>query len=249
MIKVKKILLIFPFLIGIPCIAHAEGMLQPDDLVGFSFLLVSMGCLAATAFFFLERNTVAQGWKTSITVAGIVTGIAFIHSVYLRNIWLSTGDSPVIYKYIEWLITMPLLMIQFYLILSAVKKTSSIIFWKLLIATLIMVSGGYAGEAGYILPFLGFIVWMTCWIYILYEIFSGDSGKIVSRSSNENLIAVFGTLRMIITIGWAVYPLGYVFGYLTGGLDSNTLNIIYNFADFINKIAFGIIIWIAAKQQ
>ena len=234
---------------GISGNAHAEAMLQPDDFVGFSFLIISMGCLAATAFFFLESNTVAQGWKTSVTVAGIITGIAFMHSVYMRNLWLSTGDSPIVYKYIEWLITMPLLMVQFYLILSAVKRTSTIIFWKLLIGTLIMVLGGYAGEAGYILPFLGFIIWMVGWIYILYEIFSGDAGKIVSRSSNENLIVAFGTLRMIITIGWAVYPLGYVFGYLTGGLDSNALNIIYNFADFINKIAFGIVIWAAAKQH
>jgi len=247
--KLKIILLIFLYLMGISGNAHAEAMLQPDDFVGFSFLIISMGCLAATAFFFLESNTVAQGWKTSVTVAGIITGIAFIHSVYMRNLWLSTGDSPIVYKYIEWLITMPLLMVQFYLILSAVKRTSTIIFWKLLIGTLIMVLGGYAGEAGYILPFLGFIIWMVGWIYILYEIFSGDAGKIVSRSSNENLIVAFGTLRMIITIGWAVYPLGYVFGYLTGGLDSNTLNIIYNFADFINKIAFGIVIWAAAKQH
>ena len=172
---------------GISGNAHAEAMLQPDDFVGFSFLIISMGCLAATAFFFLESNTVAQGWKTSVTVAGIITGIAFIHSVYMRNLWLSTGDSPIVYKYIEWLITMPLLMVQFYLILSAVKRTSTIIFWKLLIGTLIMVLGGYAGEAGYILPFLGFIIWMVGWIYILYEIFSGDAGKIVSRSSNENL--------------------------------------------------------------
>ena len=112
---------------GISGNAHAEAMLQPDDFVGFSFLIISMGCLAATAFFFLESNTVAQGWKTSVTVAGIITGIAFIHSVYMRNLWLSTGDSPVVYKYIEWLITMPLLMVQFYLILSAVKRTSIII--------------------------------------------------------------------------------------------------------------------------
>ena len=54
------------------------------------------------------------------------------------------------------------------------------------------------------------------------------------------------TMRMIITIGWAIYPLGYVFGYLTGGVDSNTLNAIYNFADLINKIAFGLIIWSCA---
>ena len=51
---------------------------------------------------------------------------------------------------------------------------------------------------------------------------------------------------MIVTVGWAIYPLGYVFGYLTGGIDANSLNVIYNLADFINKIAFGLVIWAAA---
>ncbi len=53
---------------------------------------------------------------------------------------------------------------------------------------------------------------------------------------------------MIVTIGWAIYPLGYIFGYLigTGVIDANSLNIIYNLADFVNKIAFGLIIWSCA---
>ena len=248
--KVKIIVVALAGLIGISNSANAEiAVLQPDDFVGFTFWLVSMSCLATTVFLFLERGSIAPGWKTSITVAGIVTGIAFIHSMYMRNIWASTDDSPIIYRYIDWLITMPLLAIQFYLVLSAVRKVSSTIFWKLFIGTLILVCGGYAGEAGYILPFLGFIIWMTGWIYILYEIFSGEAGKLVSKSTNKALVTAFETMRMIITIGWAVYPLGYVFGYLTGGLDSNTLNIIYNFADFINKIAFSLVIWVAATAN
>ena len=166
--------------------------------------------------------------------------------MYVRSVWVTTGDSPIIYKYIDWLITMPLLALQFYLILSAVKKTSSTIFWKLLIGTLAMVFGGYAGEAGYILPFLGFVIWMTGWIYILYEIFSGEAGKLVEKSTNKAFVTAFETMRMIVTIGWAIYPLGYVFGYLTGGVDSNTLNVIYNLTDLINKIAFGLVIWTAA---
>ena len=51
---------------------------------------------------------------------------------------------------------------------------------------------------------------------------------------------------MIVTVGWAIYPLGYIFGYLIYGVDANSLNIIYNLADFINKIAFGLVIWAAA---
>ena len=137
-------------------------------------------------------------------------------------------------------------MIEFYLILAAVKKVSGGIFWRLLIGSLVMLIGGYLGEAGYIPAMLGFVVGIAGWIYILYEVFSGEAGKIASKSGNKGLVTAFGAMRMIVTIGWAIYPLGYIFGYLTGGIDANSLNVIYNLADFVNKIAFGLIIWSCA---
>jgi len=169
--------------------------------------------------------------------------------MYMRAVWVETGDTPTVYRYIDWLITVPLQMIEFYLILSAVRKVDSGIFWRLLVGSLVMLIGGYAGEAGYINSFLGFVIGMAGWIYILYEIFSGEAGKLAAKSGNKSLVTAFGALRMIVTIGWAIYPLGYVFGYLTGGVDANSLNIIYNIADFVNKIAFGLVIWAAAMQN
>ena len=230
-------------LIGITGVANAATtMLAQDDFVGISFWIISMGMLAATAFFFMERGTVAPGWKTSVTVAGLVTGIAFIHYMYMRDVWVTTGDSPTVYRYIDWLITVPLQMIEFYLILAAVRKANSGMFWRLLI-------GGYLGEAGYINATLGFVIGMAGWIYILYEIFSGEAGKAAAKSGNKALVTAFGAMRMIVTVGWAIYPLGYIFGYLTGGVDADSLNVIYNLADFINKIAFGLVIWAAAVSS
>jgi bacteriorhodopsin len=248
--KLKLFALATVALMGLSGAANAEtAMLASDDFVGISFWLVSMGCLAATAFFFLERGSVAAQWRTSITVAGLVTGIAFIHYMYMREVWITTGDSPTVYRYIDWLITVPLLMLEFYFVLSAVKKVPGAVFWRLLIGSLVMLIGGYAGEAGYINAMLGFVIGMAGWVYILYEVFSGDAGKIAAKSGNKALVTAFGAMRMIVTVGWAVYPLGYIFGYLTGGVDANSLNIIYNAADFLNKIAFGLIIWAAAMQS
>ena len=248
--KLKLFALTAVALIGITGVANAAtAMLAQDDFVGISFWVISMGMLAATAFFFMERGTVAPGWKTSVTVAGLVTGIAFIHYMYMRDVWVTTGDSPTVYRYIDWLITVPLQMIEFYLILVAVRKASSGIFWRLLIGSLVMLIGGYLGEAGYINATLGFIIGMAGWVYILYEIFSGEAGKAASKSGNKALVTAFGAMRMIVTVGWAIYPLGYVFGYLTGGVDANSLNVVYNLADFINKIAFGLVIWAAAVSS
>ena len=223
--KLKLFALTAVALMGASGVANAETvLLASDDFVGISFWLVSMACLAATVFFFLERSSVPAGWRVSITVAGLVTGI-------------------------DWLITVPLLMLEFYFVLSAVNKADSGIFWRLMLGTLVMLVGGYLGEAGYINATLGFIIGMAGWVYILYEVFSGEAGKRAAKSGNKALVTAFGAMRMIVTVGWAIYPLGYIFGYLTGGVDASSLNVIYNAADFLNKIAFGLIIWAAAMSQ
>jgi bacteriorhodopsin len=247
--KLKLFALAAVALIGLSGAANAEtALLASDDFVGISFWLVSMVMLASTAFFFLEAGNVSAAWRTSIIVSGLVTGIAFVHYVYMRDVWVMTGESPTVYRYIDWLITVPLLMIEFYLVLAAVGKANSGMFWRLLIGTVVMLVGGYLGEAGYINATLGFVIGMAGWFYILYEVFSGEAGKAAAKSGNKALVTAFGAMRMIVTVGWAIYPLGYVFGYLTGGVDANSLNVIYNIADLLNKTAFGLIIWAAAVQ-
>ncbi len=247
--KLKLFALTVVALMGVTGVANADAMLAQDDFVGISFWVISMGMLAATAFFFMETGNVASGWRTSVIVAGLVTGIAFIHYMYMREVWVTTGDSPTVYRYIDWLITVPLQMVEFYLILSAVGKANSGMFWRLLLGSVVMLVGGYLGEAGYINSTLGFIIGMAGWVYILYEVFSGEAGKAAAKSGNKALVTAFGAMRMIVTVGWAIYPLGYVFGYLTGGVDAETLNVVYNLADFVNKIAFGLVIWAAATSS
>ena len=245
--RIIKTLVLALVLFGVTTAANAAtSFLATDDFVGISFWLISMGMLAATAFFFMEQANVSTQWRKSVNVAGLITGVAFINYMYMRGVWVETGDTPTVYRYIDWLITVPLQLVEFYLILSAVRKVDSSIFWRLLIGSLVMLVGGYLGEAGFINATLGFIIGMAGWIYILYEIFSGDAGKAAAKSGNKALVTAFGGLRMIVTIGWAIYPLGYIFGYLIGGVDANTLNVIYNLADFVNKIAFGLVIWSCA---
>ena len=227
----------------------ATVLLQTNDSVGITFWIVSMGMLAGAVFFFLERNTVTVAWRASITVAGLVCLIAFVHYIYIRNIWVTTGNVSTVHRYIDWLITIPMQTIEFYLILAAVRKVSNSIFWRFLIASLTMLIGGYLGEAGYVQVFVSFIILIAGWIYILFELFSGEAGRMASKSGNRPLSNAFASMRMIVAIGWVIYPLGYLLGHLSGGTDPNTLNVIYNLADFVNKLAFGLVIWAAAMQN
>jgi len=233
--------------------AYAETLvLKSTDFVGISFWLISMALVASTAFFFLERDRVSAKWKTSLTVSGLVTLIAAVHYFYMRDVWVATGTSPTVFRYIDWLITVPLLMIEFYLILQAIAKVPVGVFWRLMIGTLVMLVGGYLGEAGYMAVWPAFIIGMVGWAYILYEIFAGEASKINAEQAPANVQSAFNLMRWIVTIGWAIYPIGYFFGYLTGAspeASANALNIIYNLADVLNKIAFGVIIWSVAVSE
>merc|ERR1712194_564312 len=101
-------------------------------------------------------------------------------------------------------ITVPLQMIEFYLILSAVQPDLSLgIFWRLLIGTVVMLAFGDMGEAHMV---------------------------------NQYVKSSFNTMRLIVTAGWCIYPLGYFFGYLMGAVNDDALNLVYNLADFVNKI-------------
>ncbi|MFQ3227317.1 MAG: bacteriorhodopsin, partial [Porticoccaceae bacterium] len=210
------------------------------------FWLISMALVAATVFFFIERDRVAGKWKTSLTVSGLVTLIAAVHYFYMRDVWVSTGTSPTEFRYIDWLLTVPLLMIEFYLVLSAVTKVPSGVFTRLLVGSVAMLVFGYMGETGMMNVTLAFVLAMLSWGVILWEIFKGEASQINAGLSNANVQKAYKWMLICVSIGWSIYPIGYAIGYLGGGADPAMLNIVYNLADFVNKIAFGVIIWSAA---
>ena len=224
-------------------------VLLATDYVGISFWLATGIMLASTLFFFFERQDVIAKWKTSLTVAGLVTGIAFWHYLYMRGMWVETGAAPTVFRYIDWLITVPLQIVEFYLIIAAVAVIRANVFWRLLTASVVMLVGGYLGETGLWSTTLGFGVGFIAWLYIIYEIFFGETAAANSDSGNAASQAAFNRIKWIVTIGWAIYPLGYVLGYFGGMENMGALNIIYNIADLVNKTAFGLAIWAAAKAD
>merc|ERR1712154_747471 len=127
----------------------------------------------------MESVNVGNHWKTSLNVGALVTLVAAVHYFYMREFWIIVHGSPILYRYIDWSITVPLQMIEFYLILSAVQKNiSAAMFWRLLGGTVLMLAAGYMGEAGFCHPWAGFIAGMAGWGYILYEIFQGEAGRV-----------------------------------------------------------------------
>merc|ERR1712187_509598 len=212
-----------------------KGFLDPNDPVALSFWIISIAMVPATVFFLMESMAVGSHWKTSLNVGALVTLVAAVHYFYMGEYWVQLGSSPIVY-----------------LILSAVQPNiDGGMFWRLLLGTVAMLVAGYCGEAGFVNAWAGFMVGMAGWAFILYEIFAGEANKVAQDADkiSENVRTSFNTMRIIVSAGWCIYPLGYFFGYLMGSVDASTLNLIYNIADVINKIAFCLAIWHSAKKD
>merc|ERR1711920_198838 len=123
-----------------------KGFLDPNDPVAISFWIISIAMVAATFFFLMESMSVGLHWKTSMNVGALVTLVAAVHYFYMREFWVQIGSSPIVYRYIDWSITVPLQMVEFYLILSAVQPSIGAgMFWRLLVGTIVMLAAGYCG--------------------------------------------------------------------------------------------------------
>ena len=221
-------------------------VLSSADVVGGSLWMLSLAMTGAAFFFFAEKRKAPVAWQTSITLVGVVMVISAIHYYYLKEMWIATGKAPIIFRYVDWALSRPIQVVIFYIMLGAVATLPPALFWRLLVGALVTVVGEFLGAAGFMSPTLGFLIGMVGWLYILGELYLGEASTASAECGNERADMAFRSLRLIVTIGWAIYPLGYFMQYIGGGVDVNTLNIIYNLMDFLNKLIFGLIVYKAA---
>ena len=226
--------------------------MNPQDYVGFTFFIGSMAMLAATVFFFLEMGNVQGKWKTSILISGLICFIAAVHYFYMRDYWAQNAESPTFFRYVDWILTVPLMCVEFYLILKAFGAKMDLL-WKMIAYSVWMLVFGYLGETAFrdqsaiwgAVSTLGYIG-------IFYEVWFGSAKKLSQGSNDPILQKAFNTLAWFIFAGWAIYPIGYMTidgGLLSGVLPGESLDIIYNIGDAKNKIAFGLVIYSLAVSS
>lgn len=223
--------------------------IQTGDVVGFTFFIGSMAMLAGTVFFFAERRSVSEKWRLSLTVSGLITGIAAVHYYYMRDYYMTVGSSPTEFRYIDWILTVPLMCVEFYLLTKPYGAKGSTLF-GLIAASVGMLVTGYIGEA--VQPdatILWGVISTIFYLWIVYEVFAGSVAKLAKSSNNAALNQAMFLLKIFITLGWSVYPIGYMTmpGNLLDGLGN--IDVIYNLADAINKVGFGLVIYYVATNS
>jgi sensory rhodopsin len=229
--------------------------IDAGNYVAFTFFVGTMAMMAASVFFFFEMNNVNKRWRTSILVSGLITFIAAVHYYYMRGYNLDTGSSPIFFRYVDWILTVPLMCVEFYLI---TKKAGAKIglLWQLIFASLVMLVTGYLGEAIYgseKQSWIWGLVSGIAYFYIVYLVWFGEVAKLAMNAGAAVAKAV-KTLGWFVLVGWAIYPIGYIAG-TAGGLfgmrvfEGLSMDIVYNIGDAINKIGFGLVIYALAQAD
>ena len=231
-----------------------------NNYVAFTFFVGTMAMMAAAVFFFMETGSTAPQWRTSVLVSGLITFIAAVHYYYMRGYNLDTGESPTFFRYVDWLLTVPLMCVEFYLITKKVGAKVSLL-WKLIFASVVMLVTGYIGEAIHPEDSVSWVWGLAsglAYFYIVYLVWFGDVAKLASASTPAVTSAV-KTLGWFVLVGWAIYPLGYILG-TRGGLFGmeivadraaarQAMDIVYNIGDAVNKIGFGLVIYALSRSE
>lgn len=225
------------------------------NYVAFTFFVGTMAMMAACVFFFFEMSNVEQKWRTSILVSGLITFIAAVHYYYMRGYNLETGESPVFFRYVDWILTVPLMCVEFYLITKKAGAKVALL-WKLIFASVVMLVTGYIGEAIYgkeTQSWIWGLISGIAYFYIVYLVWFGEVANLAQNAGPAVQKAV-KTLGWFVLVGWAIYPVGYIAG-TEGGLfgmkvfQGLSMDVVYNIGDAINKIGFGLVIYALAQSD
>lgn len=213
---------------------------QTTDLAAASYSVALFG-LAATAILLLIGTTwVSRNWRLPVTLCAIaaLVGVGAAHEA--RDAWLAGSGVPVVYHYVGWSVSMPLQVMALYFLAQTAGRLSAGLFWRLVVVSVLMVFVRYLGEAQYMHATLAFLIGLVFWLYILGELYFGRMDEAVRSSTGDHLRRGYFWLRLIVTIGWAIYPLGNFLTAFAGMVDDGSLSVAYNLADILNRMAFGI---------
>ncbi len=233
-----------------------------DGLQTLTFFLFFVGYIAmgaAFVFFMSERSNVAPEYRTTMTISALIVGIAAFHYYYMRGVYADFGEVSVEYRYMDWIITVPLMALKFPSLVGKAaitdKKVAGLGFTGICFTgALIMIGFGYAGEAGLMQPIVALLLGGMGWAMIIVATgtpWSSGLGVDNSKIAPE-LMWSANALRWFIVVGWIIYPIGYLFSPEVALIDvdngAEMMAVAYNIADIINKIGFGIVAWVGAKK-
>jgi len=230
-----------------------------------SFGIAAMG--AATIFFWIEIGNVHKKYRVALSITGLVTAIACYHYVRIFNSWneafgvsadasgnfsVSLTGAPFndAYRYVDWLLTVPLLLIELILVMGLPADQTASLSWQLGLAAAVMVCLGYPGEIqDGAARWLWWALSMVPFCFVVEKLLVGLGEATATQP--EAARGLIGQARMLTAVSWCTYPGVYIIKSvgISGATAQCAEQIGYSIADVLAKAVFGVMIWAIAQAK
>ena len=227
----------------------------------YNFMSLAIAAMGASFFFFVSaRGSLKEGNRMAVTLSATVVLIAFYHYVRIFDSWVATagvgnpGAFNEGYRYVDWLLTVPLLVAELILVLRLDKKVESKLIQRNVLYAFLMIATGYIGELDVqtsVVLDSSRTIWGAIstifFVLILRDLFGGIDASF-KRQSKE-IQGIFKVLRVVLIATWGVYPIAYLLPTISTSLgltagDGLVLKQIgYTIADILAKPGYGLLIW------
>jgi bacteriorhodopsin len=238
------------------------------DIVYNFFSLVIAAQLFASIFMMVSLTRVLPRYRQAMTVAAVVCGIAAYHyfrifdsfkAAFVTDAVGGRGDYVQVagesfnegYRYVDWLLTVPLLLLELIAVLALARKVQTSLLLRLIPASALMIALGYPGEISGDNGIRGLFGLLSTipFLYILYVLFVE-----LTRSLDRQPASVRTTisqLRLLLLLTWGVYPIAYLLPMLgLSGADAWVgKQLGYSIADILAKALYGLIIYRIARMK
>ncbi|MEO1192138.1 MAG: bacteriorhodopsin [Pseudomonadota bacterium] len=220
-----------------------------SDLVTLSLSTAAVASLAMAALLGLGLSWVGERWRVSVALsAAALLASALIYYQSL-TIWQAEGALSAAPRYVGWYVIQPALVAAVFFFARLSGPVSVGVFWRTLAAAILMVFCRFLGDAGIFDPTLGALLSLAFWLYILGELYFGDMSAAVRKASRPIRLAYFW-IRLILTIGWAIYPILHFVDVVIGTGHTAGIIVLYTLADLINLITVALIfLSVAGKER
>lgn len=227
----------------------------------YNFMSLAIAAMGASFFFFVSaRGALKEGNRMAVTLSATVVLIALYHYVRIFDSWVATAGAgnPAAfneaYRYVDWLLTVPLLVAELILVLKLDKKLESTLIKRNVLYAFLMIATGYIGEMDAqtsVVLTSSRTIWGAVssifFVLILRDLFGGIDASIKKQS--KEIQGIFKVLRVVLIATWGVYPIAYLLPTIAGDLglsagDGLVLKQVgYTIADILAKPGYGLLIW------
>lgn len=219
-----------------------------QDVVSSAYAGALLATFSTAMLCFLGLSWSSEKWRVPVAMVGVAALASALHYVGAASLWMAAQKASGGMRFSAWFTVHPLQVAAVYFFVTTLGRVPAGVFWRISAAALLMVFSRYLGDAGFFNPTFGVLLSIAFWLYILGELYFGAMPDLVRKASRPVRIGYFW-IRLIFTIGWAIYPILQFVDVVIGAGQASGVVALYTLFDLINLITPSLIVLAVAGQE